>query len=200
MLPPQIFIRTRDWPSFHSAHPNGDGVPQNFWLLKFKIWPKIQCISPYSFGASGCVLTTRWRDELWSTNKKVARILTHRRCSYTVSGHTPRVSMIQCSESFVSSHCCERTFDYLNWLSTWTCGVGQPHIGLCPILLVKNNMVVLRVTFKSLEMVCIYVAVCCHLTVVQKNQSNRGLTKQWTHQEKWSCISQMFHMRWSGRN
>jgi len=27
VLPPQIFIRARDWPSLYSTHPNWDGVP-----------------------------------------------------------------------------------------------------------------------------------------------------------------------------
>jgi len=29
-----------------------------------------------------------------------------------------------------------KKLDHLNLLSTWTCGAGQPHVGLCPILLV----------------------------------------------------------------
>ena len=43
-------------------------------------------------------------------------------------------------ESFTSCHCCERNFDYLNWLSTWTCGAGRPHVGLCHALLVINSI------------------------------------------------------------
>jgi len=53
--------------------------------------------------------------------------------------HTPRGYRIQFSESFAICHCCERNFDYLNLLSTRTCGAGQPHVGLCPILLVTSN-------------------------------------------------------------
>jgi len=43
------------------AHPNGDASPpkkRNFLSWKFKIWPKIQRISPH-FGAGGGILTTR---------------------------------------------------------------------------------------------------------------------------------------------
>ena len=44
------------------------------------------------------------------------------------------------SESFTSCHCCERNFEYLNWLSTRTCGAGRPHVGLCPAHLVTCNI------------------------------------------------------------
>jgi len=38
----------------------------------------------------------------------------------------------------VCSHCCERNFEYLNWLSTRTWrGTGRPHVWLCHALLVS---------------------------------------------------------------
>ena len=42
----------------------------------------------------------------------------------------------QFSESFASCHCCERNFDYINCLSSRTCGAGRPHVWLCHALLV----------------------------------------------------------------
>jgi len=41
-------------------------------------------------------------------------------------------------ESFISCHCCERNFHYLNWLSTRICGAGRPQVGLCPAHLVSS--------------------------------------------------------------
>ena len=35
----------------------GTGSAKNFWSWKIKIWPKIQRIRPYNFGASGSILT-----------------------------------------------------------------------------------------------------------------------------------------------
>ena len=39
--------------------------------------------------------------------------------------------------SFASCHCCDRNFEYLNWLSTRTCGAGRPHVWLCHAPLVQ---------------------------------------------------------------
>jgi len=84
--------------------------------------------------------------ELWSTNKKVVgRILTQPKCSYTVSWRKSiRHAVLGLGYSFrshspaaIAIACGERNFDYLNWLSTRTCGAGRPHAGLCPILLVN---------------------------------------------------------------
>ena len=43
-------------------------------------------------------------------------------------------------KSFISCHCCERNFEYLNWLSTRICGAGRPHVGLCPAHLVVSGI------------------------------------------------------------
>jgi len=95
--------------------------PKTFDRENLKIWPKIQRISPYNVGASGSILTTRRRDEFWSTNKKYSAHIDppelHVHCNVTHI-HTPRGSTnitIQFSESFASSHGCERHLDYLNW-------------------------------------------------------------------------------------
>jgi len=75
-------IRARDWPSLDSTHTQmGMGSPQkNFWPWKFKVWTKIQRISLYNFGASGSILTTRRRDELWSKITSYSA-----KCSYSGS-------------------------------------------------------------------------------------------------------------------
>jgi len=67
--------------------------------------------------------------------KGIARILTQPKCSYTVSW---RKSMrhVVLAYSFWSQKFLERNFDYLNWLSTRTCGAGRPDVGLCHALLV----------------------------------------------------------------
>ena len=49
-------------------------------------------------------------------------------------------------------HCCERNFDYLNWLSARTCGAGQPHVWLCPILLVFTLICHKRLHFTHLKL------------------------------------------------
>jgi len=38
--------------------------------------------------------------------------------------------------SHLPSAIAARNFEYLNWLSTRTCGAGRPHVGLCPAHLV----------------------------------------------------------------
>jgi len=53
------------------------------------------------------------------------------------SGIYPRVRVYpQTPKSYASCYCCERNFEYLNWLSTRTCGALRTHVGLCPALLV----------------------------------------------------------------
>ena len=125
--------------------PMGTGSPQrknncknlNF-RLKFSVWTPItsglvRIASPTFCGR---------HDELWSTNKKViARISTYPNCTYTISWRKSIRHVILrysfWSHLSASCHCCKRNFDYLNWLSTRTCGAGRPHIGLCHALLVK---------------------------------------------------------------
>jgi len=102
-------------------------------------------VSPYNFGASGNILTKLFQATWWT--------LVHKEKSYSahidspevlvqcklMQVHSPCGSRIQFSESFASCHCCEGNFDYVNWLSTRTCGAGRPHVGLCPILLVSYS-------------------------------------------------------------
>jgi len=57
VLPPPIFLHARDWARLHSAHHNGEGVPQKNYLQKFKFWPKIERLRPYNFATSGSSLT-----------------------------------------------------------------------------------------------------------------------------------------------
>ena len=61
---------------------------------------------------------SRPRDELSSTNEKViARILIHPNCSIPWADHASPYGTWFFLESFISCHCCESNFDYLNWLS-----------------------------------------------------------------------------------
>jgi len=87
---------------------------------------------------------SRPRDELWSTNEKViARILIYPNCSYTVSW---RKSIRHVALFGVIRHLplLQRNFDYLNRLSTWTCGAGRPHVWLCHALLVVMSFAKLK--------------------------------------------------------
>jgi len=52
----------------------GWGSAKNFWSWKFKVWPKIQRISPYNFGASGSILTTRRRGELFNFGPQTKKL------------------------------------------------------------------------------------------------------------------------------
>jgi len=61
-----------------------------------------------------------------------AQILTHRKCLYTVSWpKSIRHVVLGYSFGVVCSHCCEKNFEYLNWLCTRTCGAGRPYVWLC---------------------------------------------------------------------
>jgi len=132
---PTDFLHALEIDIGYLAHPHRErGFPKKNFGLKVCVWDPI---TSGLVGISSPNFSMR-RDELWSTNKKVIAhidtpVLVH--CKLT-QVHTPRGSWIPFSESFVSCHCCERNFDFLNWLSTRTCGAGQPHVGLCPIFLV----------------------------------------------------------------
>ena len=56
--------------------------------------------------------------------------------------YLPCGSRVRFSGSFATWRCCERNFEYLNWLSTRTCAAGRPHVGLChlPCLLLKSEI------------------------------------------------------------
>ena len=66
MLRPEIFTRATDWPSPASAHPNWEGVPppKKIKSWKFKIYLKIQRVSPYNFRANGSILTKLFPDDV----------------------------------------------------------------------------------------------------------------------------------------
>jgi len=85
VAPSKFYTRYRNWPSLVSAHPNGDGgPPKNFWSWKFKIWPEIQRISTYNFGASG---VSSLPDAWW--------ILVHKHKRYNAHIDPPKV-LVHC--------------------------------------------------------------------------------------------------------
>ena len=137
---PQILQALETWPiRYNLAHlpPQrewGSPSKQKFNCKNFNFGLKLSVWASITSGLVGIssLNFSRRRDELWSTNKKLKRAYcppeVHVHCKLA-QVHTPRGSMVQFSESFASCHCCERNFDYLNWLSTRTCDAGRPQLG-----------------------------------------------------------------------
>ena len=95
---------------------------------------KISC----SYSAVNCIrLRTFWTplvdvnhvmnfgQKSYCAHIDIPEVLVH--CELT-QVHTPFYDTVF---GVVCSHCCERNFEYLNWLSTRTCGAGRPHVWLC---------------------------------------------------------------------
>jgi len=121
----------------HTKLGRGSSPPQrNYENLKFGL--KFSVCAPITSGIVGIFSTnfSRPRDELWSTNEKVIARKSYN-CSYTVSWSRKSIRHVVLFESFISCHCCERNFNYLNWLSTRICGAGRPHVWLCHARLVN---------------------------------------------------------------
>jgi len=81
--------------------------------------------------------------ELWSTNKIVlGLILTNPKCAFTVSwrNFVRHVVLGYGFRSHSPWRCCERNFSYPNRPSSRTCGVGRPHVWLCPQFPVLYNI------------------------------------------------------------
>ena len=107
--------------------------------LKFSVWASI---------TSGLVgiswpKFSRRRGELWCTYKKgspLAKILIDPKCAFIVSWRNSIRHVLLWSSFRVTSRwrCCDRNLEYLNWLSTRTCGTGRPQVGLCRALLVHD--------------------------------------------------------------
>ena len=97
----------------------------------------------FNFRASGSILTKVFDVVNFGPQTKEVwpQILTDPTCSYTVSWrnsicHVVLTSRVQFWGSFGKWHCCERNFEYLNWLYTRNCGAGRPHVWLCHAFLV----------------------------------------------------------------
>jgi len=98
-------------------------------------------VRPCSFATSGSSLTKPFQTTYCEGGvitgvpfkvKVIAPILTYPNCTYTVSWRKfIRHVVLGYCFSFANCHCCERNFEYLNWLSTRTCGAGRPHVWLC---------------------------------------------------------------------
>jgi len=71
---PLKFLHVLQFDQALLAHtPAGTGVPKKILIVKkFKIWLKIQRVSPYNFRASGSILTKLFpRDVLWGRGDKM---------------------------------------------------------------------------------------------------------------------------------
>ena len=134
------------------AHPQrGRGSQKIFnreylkFGLKLSVWA---LITSGLVGISSTKLSRR-RGERWSTNERgmgtnidTTDLLVY--CKLT-QFHMPRGCRARFSGSFGRWRCCRRNIEYLNWLSTWNCGTGRPHVWLCHALLVIIIMIIVIV-------------------------------------------------------
>jgi len=136
----KFFIRARDCRKLANAYPNwvgGPPPPQKYDILKFSL--KFSVCAAVTSGMMGIFSTnfSRPRDELWSTNEKLQRAYwSTRNARMPRADHASPYGTWFFLESFISCHCCQRNFNYLNWLSTRICSAGRPHVWLCHARLV----------------------------------------------------------------
>ena len=103
---------------------------------------------------------THWTKEIWWTlvpkqKKVIAPILTYPNCTYTVRWRKfIRHVVLGYCFSFASCHCCERNFEYLNWLSTRTCGAGRSHVWLRHAPLVLLILLIVLFLYYLIIIIC----------------------------------------------